>query len=90
MSANSDEQQRREDDQRARDIIREHSKGYALRPPNFGNKKVITVKLSSVALDGLRETATRLGYVFNGKGNVSMLIEAIGTGTIKVRNDYND
>lgn len=85
MSMSRDEIEReQEDDEAARAIARSFMNGRALRPPMYGNKKVITVKLSSTALDGLRQIAERMGYMHKSQGNVSMLIEAIGTGTIKL------
>lgn len=72
------------DNERARALIQEYIGNRAMRPPAYGNKRAISIKLSSVALDGLREIASQMGYIYNGQGNVSMLIEAIGTHTVKV------
>lgn len=66
-------------------IIAQINGGYANRPPKATTgKRMITARLTTAAIDGLEQTARRLGYIHAGHGNVSMLLEAIGTGTVHV------
>lgn len=73
-----------EDDARAVETINRFLEGKALRPPQLGNKRMVSAKLSAVAIAGLQMIAKELGYVHNDRGNVSMLLEAIGTRTLSV------
>ena len=75
-----------EDDKRATDILSEFmAHGAALRPPRMGKQKGVNVKLTAAAHQGLKDIAEQLGYVRGTHPNVSMLLEAIGTRTIEVR-----
>lgn len=73
-----------DDDARAVEILNNHLDGRALRPPRAHNRRAVTASISHTAHNGLREIAQELGYVYNGTGNVSLLLEAIGTRTVKV------
>lgn len=74
-----------EDDAQAVDLLNRHLNGQALRPPRSATPyKMMSARLSEEALTGLRNIAARLGYVRAGHGNVSLLLEAIGTGTVEV------
>lgn len=73
------------DDAQAVKILKTMLDGKALRPPKFGERKHISAKLSQVAIDGLANIAKQLGYVHGGRGNISLLLEAIGTGTVRVQ-----
>lgn len=72
------------DDARAVDTMNRFLDGRAMRPPQLGNKRMISAKLSQVAITGLQQLAKELGYVRAGTGNVSMLLEALGTRTVTV------
>jgi hypothetical protein len=76
-----------EDDARAVALINEYIRdGHAMRPPNLPDKTTISARLSRTAHHGLQQIAKELGYVHgrSGKGNVSLLLEAIGTRTVTV------
>lgn len=68
----------------ANDLLRQYSNSHALRPPVFADKRLISAKLSDTAISGLRNIAHSLGYIYNGHGNISLLLEAIGTNTLTV------
>jgi hypothetical protein len=72
------------DDAKAVDTLNRLLDGKAMRPPQLGNRRLISAKLSNAAIIGLRVKAKELGYVHNDTGNISMLLEAIGTGTVSV------
>lgn len=74
-----------DDDARAVAVINEYLKdGRAMRPPNLPNKRTISARVSDTAHAGLQAIARDLGYVYGGQGNVSLLLEAIGTRTVIV------
>lgn len=73
-----------EDDQRALDVLLRLQQGRALRPPKLGGYKTISARITGTAHSGLQRIAHQLGYVRAGQGNVSLLLEAIGTGTVEV------
>jgi hypothetical protein len=72
------------DDARAVETLNRLLQDKAMRPPQHGNKRMMSAKLSQVAITGLKHIAKELGYVHAGDGNVSMLLEAIGTQTLHV------
>lgn len=72
------------DNEAALAILRRYSAGKALRPPVYPDKTVISVKISAHAKRRLEQLAKDLGYIYSGHGNVSMLIEAIGTDTVDI------
>lgn len=72
------------DDAKAVDALTKTLNGRALRPPVAHKPKLMSARVSERAMIGLKMTALQLGYVWNGQGNVSMLLEAIGTGTVQV------
>lgn len=85
MMINDDNaEQRSADDKMAVDLIRRAMAGKALRPPQMPNKKLVSIVVSETAREGLRAVASELGYVHGGHGNISMLMEALGLGTIHV------
>jgi hypothetical protein len=69
----------------ALELLRQANGSNAMRPPMFGDKVAITAKISGRAKAGLRRVAKNMGYVHNGHGNINLLLEAIGTGTVVVR-----
>lgn len=73
-----------DDEERATAILNSYLGGTALKPPKFKEKTMISARLSKVALEGLKRIAEQHGYIHDGKGNVTMLLEAIGTGTLEV------
>lgn len=81
---NDHNEQTRNDNEAAVAILRRYSAGKALRPPVYPNKTVISVKISEHAKQRLEQIAKDLGYIYAGHGNVSMLIEAIGTDTVDI------
>lgn len=80
----NENEQNNADDEAALAIIRRISNGKALRPPSLPDKQTISVRLSTIAKDGLQRIATEMGYTHNHHGNISMLLEAIGTDTVLV------
>ncbi len=84
METNELPQLQKTDDEMAVEIMNHYSRGRALRPPMFQDKTVISVKLSKRAKERLQYLASQLGYVHSGHGNISMLLEAIGTDTVEV------
>lgn len=72
------------DEQAAYDVLERAMQGRAFKPPKIADRTLISAKVSKVALEGLRTIAQQLGYTHGGHGNVSMLLEAIGTGTVEV------
>jgi hypothetical protein len=76
------------DDARALVTLNRLLEGKAMRPPQHGNRRMMSAKLSQVAITGLKHIAKELGYVHGGDGNVSMLLEAIGCGTLEVTQPY--
>jgi hypothetical protein len=76
------------DDARAVAEINRLLEGRAMRPPHYGNRRMMSVKLSQVAITGLKHVAKELGYMHNGDGNMSMLLEAIGCGTLEVSQPF--
>lgn len=73
-----------QDDARAVDTINRLLGNVVTKPPKLGNRRMISAKLSQTAITGLKMRAKELGYVHNGDGNISMLLEAIGTQTITI------
>jgi hypothetical protein len=74
-----------EDDAHMIDLLNRHiALGKAIRPPKVGTKRMISARISDVAYARLQSIAKELGYVYNGQGNVSVLLEAIGTDTVQV------
>lgn len=74
-----------EDDAQAVEIIKKHLNGHALRPPKTdAPKRLISARLSVNAHIGLQRVAAQLGYTHANQGNVSLLLEAIGTGMVVV------
>lgn len=61
--------------------------GGMVRPEYHAEKRMVTAKISNHAHEGLKRIAKGYGYTWKGTGNVSMLLEAIGSGmfTIKPR-----
>lgn len=84
MSSHNHDRNPYEDDAAAVRVITSMLDGKAMRPPKYGGRKHISAQLSEVARDGLAAQAKKLGYVHAGKGNISMLLEAIGTGVVQV------
>lgn len=72
------------DDAVAVDTLKRMLDGKAMRPPQLGNKRSISAKLSNAAIIGLKQKAKELGYMHDGTGNLSMLLEAIGCGILEV------
>jgi hypothetical protein len=78
-----------EDDAQMVDMLNQHlAMGRALMPPKIGTKQVMSARISDVALTGLKMIAKELGYTYRGQGNVSLLLEAIGTETVEVRQKF--
>lgn len=74
------------DDEAALKILHDLIGDSAARPPQpRDGYKIVSSRISQAAHDGLRSVASQLGYRHAGRGNVSMLLEAIGTGTVIVR-----
>lgn len=74
-----------QDDAQAVEILKKHLNGQALRPPkNVAPKRMVSARISTPAHIGLQAVAKRLGYVHNGQGNISLLLEAIGAGVVQV------
>lgn len=74
-----------EDSLQATEIINAALGGHALRPPRSRTpQKMISARISEEAHAGLQALAIKLGYMRADQGNVSMLLEAIGTGTVNV------
>ena len=74
-----------EDDAQAVDIINTVMKGKAPRPPRSRTAyHLISARISTEAHESLQAIALRMGYSRAGKGNVSMLLEAIGLGAVEV------
>lgn len=84
MQSNDYEEQNITDDERAVALIRHAMNGKALRPPLMPNRSMVSFRLSEAAKEGLRRVAAELGYTYAGHGNISMLLEAIGTDTVRV------
>lgn len=72
------------DDARAVDTLNRFLEGHALRPPQLGNRRMMSAKISTAAHIGLKTLAKELGYTRAGSGNVSLLLEAIGTRTLTI------
>ncbi len=74
-----------EDDAQAVDIIHKVLQGRAMRPPRSTTKyHLMSARISEEAHKSLQDIAKQLGYVRAGKGNVSLLLEAIGTGMVGI------
>lgn len=73
-----------EQDARAVHAINKILNGRALRPSAPYQPKTISARVSENAHIGLKAIAQQLGYTWNNQGNLSMLLEAIGTGTVQV------
>ena len=78
-----------EDDAQMVEMLNRHlSMGRALMPPKVGTKRTISARISDVAHTGLQAIAKELGYTYKGVGNVSLLLEAIGTHTVEVKQKF--
>lgn len=64
-------------------VIKEH--GGVPRPEYNTEKRMVATKISNHAHEGLRRIAKSYGYTWKGVGNVTMLLEAIGTGVLTVK-----
>lgn len=86
MSKHTEPEYVYEDDAKMVDMLNKHiSEGHALLPPKLGTKIIISARISDVAQAGLQAVAKELGYTYRGQGNISLLLEAIGTRTVEVR-----
>jgi hypothetical protein len=59
--------------------------GGVLRPPQGTDKRMTTIKISSHAHKRLRDIAASFGYTWKGGGNLSLLLEAIGSNILEVK-----
>jgi hypothetical protein len=65
------------------DVLARHLRNRPQREVS-DTKKTISARITERAHDGLVMEAARLGYLWNGRGNVSTLLEAIGTGVVTI------